>query len=210
MGLQVTDSGLVVNGWSLSFADIPALVSEYDRRFPATLHVEELADGVKASDFEEHDTVVFVLSVCAWGGNHHDQAGKILAANSSSRIADALRNACHVMREATGDGILQSRALERLCGLPYLQAVSYGSKHLMMLRPDVCGTLDSRVRQLGYPENSDGFRAWCADCIHAATRMDELEIPNRRRSQHSIDERWYAADIDAAVFLVMKDRFPQG
>jgi len=200
MPIAIENDGVRAGDRVLAFQRFPELLAEFVRRVPATPFVEQVGRDLVASDFADHETVIYVLCVCCWGGNQHDQAGQILAASSPRQIGSALKRAYGHLREASADGSAQAAALECLSPLPNLRGVSYGSKHLMLLRPDVCGTLDSRVSRLGYVQHSSVYRQWCSDCIAVATRLEGGGVRNPRDRDRG---RWFAADIDAAIFTVL-------
>lgn len=200
MPIAITDECVRAGDRVYAFERFPELLAEFVGRVPATPFVERAGQALVSSDFAQHETVVYVLCVCCWGGNQHDQAGKILAASSPAQIRVALRRAYETLQSAGADGGAQVAALECLTPCPNLKGVSYGSKHLMLMRPDVCGTLDSRVSRLGYYQDPSGYRQWCADCMTVATRLESLGVANPRGRENG---RWYAADIDAAMFTTL-------
>lgn len=91
---------------------------------------------------------------------------------------------------------MRTQALEALLRLKGF-GVSYASKHLMMLQPANCATLDSRVASLGYSENSAGYEKWCDDCYAVTIELEQRGLTNPRLDNQPI---WRVADIDATIF----------
>jgi len=196
MPVLVKDGTLHFGDIKIPTANVSELVNHYDRHVPHTSHVEQVGKKLIASHFAEHETVVFVLCVCSWGGNQFDRAAKILKGNSINEISQCLRSAHETILSGAR---LQGDAIRCMSQLRQM-GVSYQSKHLMFLDPIHCATLDSIVRVLGYEESQEGYQRWCDHCARVAFALAEKQVANPRRA--SLPE-WRAIDVDSAVFAVL-------
>ena len=98
---------------------------------------------------------------------------------------------------------LVERALSSLLEIKGL-GISYASKHLRFLRPDLCPILDNVVWEtFKYPWDPRGYRLLVSDVILAAKVLEENQIRNPISRP---DGKWYAADVDMAVFACLQVR----
>ena len=81
--------------------------------------------------------------------------------------------------------------------------LSFASKHLRLLRPDVCPVLDSTLSEkLGYPLDSRGYQRFTDDCQKLAALLNRLGVPNPLGREGG---RWFVADVEMALFVYVKE-----
>jgi hypothetical protein len=148
----------------------------------------------------------FIRGVCDWG-NYPGIAERVIKNNHPLQIRKAFQGAVACLRKPVPDPVNALAALNQLHGLGQ---PSFASKHLRFLRPDICPVLDDgRIctaswryapSVLGYTYDSHGYRDWVRDCKRISRRLQRLGISNpvKRPSGH-----WYAADVDAGLWLYL-------
>lgn len=135
----------------------------------------------------------FVTAVCHWGGGHgYHIAPNVLnpANNPMAFLIDRFNASIALLAAANLGAALNS--LTELRGL----GISFASKHLRMLRPDLCGVFDGLVAGAGldYALGPAGFADYSTDC---ATQANVL---NAARIVTSNGGHWNAGAVDMAVF----------
>jgi len=166
---------------------------------PNTRKLEIEAEKLVAENFPQPQLEAFVRSVFEWGGYHQYSTAnldKVLEKLNSRPFLDAM-NALN----SPFPGI--EGAIFRITRLPGL-GISYGSKHLRFLRPDICPVLDSVIRcEFGYSEDSSGYYLYQRDVMETAMVLEQSKIDN---PLFRIDNRWFAADVDMALFAYLQQR----
>jgi len=81
--------------------------------------------------------------------------------------------------------------------------VSFASKHLRLLRPDLCPVLDNILSEkLGYPLNTRGYRRFAKDCRRAARVLERHGVSNPLGRDGGA---WFAADVEMAFYVHVKE-----
>jgi hypothetical protein len=140
----------------------------------------------------------FIQQVCYWGGGRGPSiAAKVLsAANNLPATRLAIVNAA-IGNLAVGNILGAINQIVSLHGL----GISFGSKQLRMLRPDLCGVLDALVRlNCGYRNSPADYVTYCSDCSAKAAALNASGILT------STGQLWNAGSVDMAVFAWIKNR----
>jgi hypothetical protein len=175
--------------------DFPRLLKAHLVSDPTTPEVELLGRNLLANNFAKADIPKFVKAVCRWGG-YAGIGGRVLKSNSPESILVALKNAaCHLDCNPPAF----AKALDEINKIKCLGTPSFASKHLRFLRPDLCPVFDSILREaLPYSFNSKGYAAFSQDCTKIAAALTAQKIKNPRERPQDL---WYAADVEAAIFV---------
>lgn len=198
MPLLVTQESAVF-GTSIPLSSFTGLLSAHQAKYPTTRDVEAQGTALALGDFAHSSVNEFVKAVCDWGG-YSGIGGRILKRNNVDRIASALRSASLALEGEKPDFIC---AIAALNSLNSLGTPSFASKHLRFLRPDVCPVFDSLLQEaLPYSFDASGFAQFAEDCIVLAGRLTDLGISN---PSHRPSEKWFAADVEAAIFAYVTD-----
>jgi hypothetical protein len=195
-------------------------VDEYlDRHgFDGSVSLENFGDYLRRSlelrSSSVDEVLHFVKWVCAWGGDEYNIALTVASENAEEVILQRFETACSSMerlRTAT-DRELRDRALSDAIGeiiSLHGLGISYGSKMLRMLRPDLCGVMDSTVESFvvySPPVNGEladqrktrgqGNFAWYSrQCVTVAEKVGRAGIAHPEEGR-----TWRASDVDAVVF----------
>ena len=122
----------------MPLADFPQLLTDFLNENPDTSQIETLAAQLVQSNFPAHSMDDFVTRVCEWGGQQGIRIlSRILRHNTDTEVGDALRKAS----SSLGQGHFVD-ALTYVDKLRFLD-VSFASKRLLFLRPDICPVFDS-------------------------------------------------------------------
>lgn len=160
-----------------------------------TLALEKRAAHLRESTFEsKEDVEKFVRDVCRWGG-YAGIGGRIINQNSPHSIRDSFCTACEYLN---ADPPSVYWAMRSMNDLKQLQQISFASKHLRFLRPDLCPVLDSVLSEwLDYPMNWGGYVRFAGDCHEVALALDArgFHVP-KGQTKH----QWRAADVEMAIF----------
>jgi len=79
-----------------------------------------------------------------------------------------------------------------------LGSPSFASKHLRFLRPEVAPVFDSVLHKaLPYSPDPTGYAEFGRDCTLLAEALTARGIPNAFQRK---DARWFAADVEAALY----------
>jgi hypothetical protein len=180
----------------MPLADFPKLLTDFLAENPDTSAIETLAAQLEQSNFPPASMEDFVTCVCEWGGRQGTRIlSRILKRNSEMEIADALRNASSSL--ARGQLV---DALTHVDKLRYLD-VSFASKHLRFLRPDICPVLDSYLHDaLPYTLDASGYSDFAQDCAWLGNQLVANHIPNPRQRTGGA---WYVADVEGAIYMLV-------
>lgn len=76
--------------------------------------------------------------------------------------------------------------------------ISFGSKVLRFLKPEICPVLDSRVSdELDYHSDVICYAQLAADCLTIAKNLQSLGVKNPMKRDNG---KWLAADVDMALY----------
>jgi hypothetical protein len=180
----------------MPLADFPQLLTDFLNENPDTSAIEILAAQLVQSNFPAQSMNDFVTRVCEWGGTQGTRIlSRILKQNSDTEIADALRNASSSL--AQGQFV---DALTHVDKLRFLD-VSFASKHLRFLRPDICPVLDSVLHDaLPYTLDASGYSDFAHDCALLANQLVANQIPNPRQRAGGA---WFVADVEGAIYMLV-------
>jgi len=122
----------------MPLADFPQLLTDFLNENPDTPQIETLAAQLVQSNFPANSMDDFVTRVCEWGGQQGIRIlSRVLKHNTDTEISDALRGASAVLAQGQF-----ADALTQVDKLRFLD-VSFASKFLRFLRPDICPVFDS-------------------------------------------------------------------
>lgn len=185
-------------GTRLPFVKANELLARHLVANPSTLQTEAAAAALALEDFPPRKVALFVKAVCAWGG-YAGVAGRVLNNNTAQEVATALRDSWNILNAPPVD---PGKALMRLNSLHGLGTPSFASKHLRFLKPEVCPVFDSVLQEaLPYPFSSAGYTAFSQDCQDLATDLNASGIGGLT---HRTNGRWYAADVEAALYVFVR------
>lgn len=179
----------------MPLADFPQLLTDFLNENPDTPQIETLAAQLVQSNFPARDMDDFVTRVCEWGGQQGIRIlSRILKHNTDVEIADALRGASSSL--AQGQFV---DALDQVDKLRFLD-VSFASKFLRFLRPDICPVFDSYLHDaLPYTLDASGYSDFANDCAWLANQLVANQIPNPR---HRASGAWFVADVEGAIYML--------
>jgi hypothetical protein len=173
--------------------DFADMVELHLSTVPGTRELEIKGQKLKAAGLPENLLKDFIEAVHHWGGsfrNYH----KVIGSARPIHFTNALK-----ALDASSAQV--ERALSSLLEINGL-GISYGSKHLRFLRPDICPILDNIVwENFKYPWNARGYRLLQVDVMSAAKNLEENAIGNPMNRPNG---RWFAADVDMAVFAFLQ------
>lgn len=171
----------------------PPLAKEHYKRVSHTAKFEKQARQLVAQEFPESDVGDFIKNVCHWGG-FPAIWGRVLKYNTSADIRSALRDATSHLLEPAPDLVAAMGGVKQLKGL----GLSFASKHLRFLCPELCPVFDSYLRAaLPYPFDSTGYSLFAADCRRLAEELTKRGAVNPWPER---DGQWFAADAEAAIY----------
>ncbi len=167
---------------------------------PTTHAVEALGAGLLATGPAARGPMLphFIQQVCYWGGGRGPSiaANVLSAANNLPATRLAIVNAA-IGNLAVGNILGAINQIVSLHGL----GISFGSKQLRMLRPDLCGVLDALVcLNCGYRNSPADYVTYCSDCSAKAAALNASGILT------STGQLWNAGSVDMAVFAWIKNR----
>jgi len=174
--------------------DFPQLLRVHMKENPTTPQIESFGEELVRADFPVEKLPAFVTDVCEWAGKQgYRTLPGILKGNTPEKIRDAFRKASSRLALGRLDA-----ALTEVTNL-YNLDVSFASKHLRFLRPDICPVFDSILRDaLPYPFIPRGYSAFAKDCASLAKALMENQIANPRRREAGA---WFVADVEAAIYI---------
>ena len=189
----VTNS--VVFGRSIRIADFRDLRAEHIQRFPKTLDFEGRADGIRANGFPLETIREFITDVCEWG-NYPGIAARVLLHNTLDQLQMTLRLAAEYLSRETPECGAALNAMNQRHGLG---SPSFASKHLRFIRPDLCPVFDAILRDaLPYSFDAAGYNDFALDCSRLAAELQHARVQNPCGRP---DNKWFAADVEAALFV---------
>jgi hypothetical protein len=194
MHLFLSSDGATL-GTRLALAEAKDLLNKHLAENPTTQPLESQASALAARDFPVKEVPSFVKAVCTWG-NYAGIAARVLKNNSTKEIASAFRDALKLMSESPNS---QALALTRINQVHGLGTPSFGSKHLRFLKPEHCPVFDSVLqRVLPYSFDAAGYALFAQDCIRISAA---LEARGSASATHRALGRWYAADVEGAIYI---------
>jgi hypothetical protein len=195
--LQIADETIIINERPLQ----PGVFTDLVKRHPQiekTLSLEVEASRLLMTDFSQQQLSGFIRGVCAWGG-YPGTAVRVLEQNSWADIQRQFGSAIAALSLDPPNIQTAIRAVRRLRHL----GLSFSSKHLRLLRPDVCPVLDSTLSEkLGYPLDPRGYQRFSKDCQMVAALLQRLGIHNPLGRDGG---QWFAADVEMALFVYVKE-----
>jgi hypothetical protein len=188
----------LVNEEPLQPSTFTGLVELYKKIWPndQTPALETEARNLIAAGFPDQQMEDFIRHVCEWGG-YKGIAGRVLNPknNTLSEIQCQFRNA---MNALTSENVPDIRAA--LCEIGRIKhlGLSFASKHLRFLQPDLCPVLDSVLSEkLDYPLDVCGYKQFSDDCLRIAEALQQDSVSNPVGRDHGA---WFAADVEMALF----------
>jgi hypothetical protein len=186
-----------VFGVSIPLECFSGLALVHLRNVPGTSAIEAQAAKLTADAFPEPAVAEFVKSVCRWGG-YAGVWGRVLRDNDGRTLRCAFLDATRRLGGTSPDMVSALASVDSLKGL----GLSFASKHLRFLRPDLCPVFDSKLQAaLRYPANRAGYTSFARDCRHLAHVLTERGAANPWPSREG---QWFAADVEAVVFAFVQ------
>jgi len=171
----------------IKWQEMARLKSLHQTYVTTTAQLEIIGSLLGQTDFPEHHLRQSIEHVCGWGC-YQGIAGRVLQSNPIDKIQKAFRCAW-----AASDAEKAMRSLKQIKGF----GVSFASKHLRMLRPEVYGVLDSILwnvgGEIGTLHKPESYGAFCRGLTLVAKKYKETEWG----SQESL---WRVADVEMALF----------
>lgn len=183
----------------LSPGTFTGLVRRHPQGVGKALALEAEASRFFEPDFTQRQLCDFIRRVCEWG-NYPGTADRILQENQPQEIRRRFNRAVEMLRpeEPVLKGALREIARVRHIGL------SFASKHLRLLRPDVCPILDHLLSdKLGYPLRVYGYQQFAWHCRQAAALLQEHGVENPAGREGGA---WFAADVEMGLFVHVKEQ----
>jgi hypothetical protein len=197
--LHIADQAIIITEIPVQPGAFTGLVERHPQ-IERTVSLEVEARRLLTADFSRQQLSDFIRGVCAWGG-FPGTAERVLRQNTWPDIQRKFGSAIAALSLDPPDVQSALRAVQRVRHL----GLSFSSKHLRLLRPDVCPVLDSTLSEkLGYPLDSRGYQRFSGDCQKVATLLQRLGVRNPLDRD---DGKWFAADVEMALFVYIKNRF---
>jgi hypothetical protein len=195
--LHITDQAIIVAERPLQ-PEIFTGLAERHPQVEKTLSLEVEARRLLTTDFSRQQLSDFIRGVCAWGG-YPGTAARVFEGNAWQDIQRQFGSAIAALSLDPPDLQSALRAVQRLRHL----GLSFASKHLRLLRPDVCPVLDSTLSEkLGYALDSRGYQRFSDDCQKVTALLQRLGVPNPIGRDGG---KWFAADVEMALFVYVKE-----
>lgn len=197
--LQINDQAITAAGKPVQAGAFTGLLERHPQ-IEKTLSLEIEARQLLTSEFSREQLSGFIQRVCAWGG-FPKTAERVLKQNTWPDLQRQFGSAAAALSLDPPDVQKALRAVRRVRHL----GVSFASKHLRLIRPDVCPVLDSTLSdKLGYPLDSRGYQRFSDDCQKAAALLQQLGVRNPLDRDGG---KWFAADVEMALFVYIKDKY---
>ena len=194
---QITDQAIIITDSPVQLGAFTNLVERHPQ-IEKTLELEVEARRLLKAGFSQQQLRKFISGVCAWGG-YPGTAARVLEQNAWPDLQRQFGSAIAALSQEPPDVQSALRAVVRVRHL----GLSFASKHLRLLRPDMCPVLDSTLSEtLGYPLNSPGYHRFSKDCQQAAALLQRLGVHNPLGRAGG---KWYPADVEMALFVYIKD-----
>ena len=195
--LQIANQAIIITESPVQPEVFTGLVERHPQ-IEKTLSLEAEARQLMAAGFSRKQLSDFIRGVCAWGG-YPGTAERVLEQNAWSDIQGQFGKAKAALSLDPPDVQSALRSLVRVRHL----GLSFASKHLRLLRPDVCPVLDSTLSEtLGYPLDSRGYQRFSEDCQKAAALLQRQGVRNPLGRDGG---KWYPADVEMALFVYVKE-----
>jgi len=165
---------------------------------PGTLELEQNGQALQEGGFQDGDLRCFIRRVCAWGG-YAGIAARVIANNDLDAIRGHFVDAVQIL-STNAPGVREAlNAITAVHGL----GVSFGSKHLRFLRPDLCPALDGNISEtFGHALDVQGYRCLSQDCLKIADKLRECGVKN---PMNRPDDTWFAGDVEMALFAFAQE-----
>lgn len=180
---------------TVALTRFPALFAAHWQTDPSTKSVELYAREFVRDDMPANRIWGFVRMVCGWGGDRYVGQRIIDQNGGSTRLIRArFREGLRYLNEGE-----TANAIASMDDVPGL-GISYGSKHLKFLNPQLAVVLDSKISSaFGYPLNSEGYAEFVGRCAAIATTLNEKGPPCCRTRSG----RWRISDVEMAIFKLL-------
>jgi len=186
---------------AIVWMDVLLQPSDFSRlviRGERTIAIENEGDIVFRGDLSQHRLEAFIRNVCQWGG-YSGIATRVLAHNSYAAIKHAFQNAINKLSQPYPD---PGHALYEINQVSGLGKPSFASKHLRFLSPEVCPVFDSIIeKNSSYPYDEVGYGWFVEDCLKIAASLESCNTPNPMMRPQG---KWYAADVEVALYRYLK------
>lgn len=183
----------------ITIEDFISHIQGHLKKVPWTKELEVDGNNLVNSSFNPEELKRFILGVCDWGGMEwkYNRGEKVIAGNSIEGIWEIFLDAVALLNN---DPPQIDMALDEISNVNGLK-ISYGSKHLRFLRPDICSVLDQVVHEnLGYGLSIYSYERYSLDCANLARYLEESEVDNPMQRQG----KWFPAEIDMGVYAFLK------
>jgi len=195
--LHIADQAIIVAGSPVHPGAFTGLAKRHPQ-LEKTLSLEVEARRLLTTDFSRQQLSDFIRGVCVWGG-YPGTAVRVLEQNAWPDIQRQFGSAISALSLDPPDLQNALRTLRRVRHL----GLSFASKHLRLLRPDVCPVLDSTLSEkLGYPLDSRGYQRFSDDCRKVGALLQRLGVPNPMGRDSG---KWFSADVEMALFVYVKE-----
>jgi hypothetical protein len=192
MPINLSPNGVL--GVSLPLCRFPHYYARHLAAFTGTLQLQRNGAALIAGGFPPQLLKQFIVGVCKWG-NYPGIGGRVLKRNTTASICSQFANAAAAFATAAP----ASAALSALISLKGF-GVSFASKHLRFLRPDICPILDDQLsRHCGYLKTPSDYQQFANDCLSIAARLNSagpsFSLPT--------GAPWGAADVEMSLFACL-------
>jgi hypothetical protein len=178
-------------------SSFPDLIQQHPQGVEVALALEAKGRTLSSGNLSRKRLSDFIQSVCEWGG-YPKTAERLVQGNPWASIREQFGRAIAALE---GKRPNVRFAVRELCRLRYL-AVSFASKHLRFLKPEVCPVLDGILSQkLGYPLNPRGYGRFSSDCQQVADVLQEAQVENPFSREAGA---WFAAEVEMALYVHVK------
>lgn len=197
--LRISAETILVAGTPLQPYAFAGLVKRHPKGIETALALEAEAGRLISGSFSDQQLGEFIRHVCEWGG-YPGTADRILMGNPLPEIRQRFSSAIAVLASDAPDVRFAVCEIRRVRHL----GLSFASKHLRLMRPDVCPVLDSILSEkLGYPLKVRGYERFADDCAQVATLLQRCGVDNPVGRENG---RWFAADVEMALFVHVKEQ----
>lgn len=196
--LQIGDQTIIITDNPVQPGAFTGLVERHPQ-IERTLSLEAEAKRLLTTDFSRQQLSDFIRGVCAWGG-YPGTADRVLEQNAWPDIERQFGRAITALTLDPPDLRRALRAVQRVRHL----GLSFASKHLRLLRPEICPVLDSTLSDtLSYPLHGHGYRRFSGDCLKVASLLQLVGVHNPMGREGG---KWFAADVEMGLFVYVKER----
>jgi len=172
---------------------IPNFVSLHLSVVPNTYHIEQQAKELIQQNFYHDRLLYFTKEIHAWGGTYRN-LNKVLDSIKPQYFIDSWAALCQTPPQIG----LALTSVMRVNGL----GISYASKHLRFLKPDICPILDEIIhKQLKYSSSPNGYLKYSRDTKEICQMLENNKIVNPMNRDN---QAWYCADVDMGIFAYIQ------